>query len=118
MVFMSKLRLNCRRSYRPSGISSDCAVRYNLVTVREPTLPKLPDNFDELGPDEKESAKEEHTSAIRSKYYGISCGAHNKPVFNAMALDRCLWEPFTRCQLPSNGFLVLLRSSLIRIAEN
>ncbi|RAK84907.1 phosphotransferase family protein [Aspergillus costaricaensis CBS 115574] len=81
-------------------------------------VPKLPDNFDELGPDEKQSAKEEHTLAIQSKYYEISCRAHNKPVFNAIALDRCLWEPFTRCQLPSNGSLVPLRNSLIRIAEN
>ncbi|GAQ35663.1 hypothetical protein AtubIFM54640_007903 [Aspergillus tubingensis] len=81
-------------------------------------VPKLPENFDELGPDEKESAKEEHKLAIQSKYYEISCRAHNKPVFNAMALDRCLWEPFTRCQLPSNGSLVPLRNSLIRIAED
>ncbi|GFN14055.1 uncharacterized protein AtWU_03855 [Aspergillus tubingensis] len=81
-------------------------------------VPKLPDNFDELGPDEKESAKAEHTLAIQSKYYEISCRAHNKPVFNAIALDQCLWEPFTRCQLPSNGSLVPLRNSLIRIAEN
>ncbi|OJZ90060.1 hypothetical protein ASPFODRAFT_30893 [Aspergillus luchuensis CBS 106.47] len=35
-----------------------------------------------------------------------------------MALDQCLWEPFTRCQLPSNGSLVPLRNSLIRIAED
>ncbi|PYH31972.1 uncharacterized protein BO87DRAFT_408569 [Aspergillus neoniger CBS 115656] len=66
-------------------------------------VPKLPDNFDELGPDEKETAEKEHTLAIQSKYYEISCRAHNKPIFNAMALDRCLWESFTHCQLPSNG---------------
>ncbi|GKZ34583.1 hypothetical protein AbraIFM66950_004897 [Aspergillus brasiliensis] len=80
--------------------------------------PKLPDNFEELDPDEKEVAKKEQALAAQSKYYEMLCLMYNKPVYNAMALDRRLWEPFTRCQLPSNRSLVPLRNSLIHIAQN
>ncbi|PLB47775.1 hypothetical protein P170DRAFT_447674 [Aspergillus steynii IBT 23096] len=81
-------------------------------------LPALPDNYDKLDPDQKEKANKEHTSATQSKYYEMSCLAYNKPVYDAMKLDRRLWEPFTCCQLFSNGSLVPLRSSLVRIFQD
>ncbi|PYI12233.1 hypothetical protein BO78DRAFT_425469 [Aspergillus sclerotiicarbonarius CBS 121057] len=81
-------------------------------------IPALPDNFDELDPDEKERVAKEQTSAGQSKYYEMSCLAYNKPVYDAMKLDRGLWEPFTCCQLFSNGSLVPLRNSLIRIFQD
>ncbi|EFE37825.1 hypothetical protein TRV_07482 [Trichophyton verrucosum HKI 0517] len=81
-------------------------------------IPKLPDNFDDLDPEEKETAKQEHTLATQSKYYEMYCLGYNIPVYNAMKLDRRLWEPFVCCELPSTGFLVPLRNSLIRIFQD
>ncbi|EGE07154.1 phosphotransferase enzyme family protein [Trichophyton equinum CBS 127.97] len=81
-------------------------------------IPKLPDNFDDLDPDEKETAKEEHALATQSKYYEMYCLGYNIPVYNAMKLDRRLWEPFVCCELPSTGFLVPLRNSLILIFQD
>ncbi|KAF3492406.1 uncharacterized protein GIQ15_01923 [Arthroderma uncinatum] len=78
-------------------------------------IPGLPGNFDELDPDEKKRIKEEQTLATQSKYYEMYCLGYNAPVYNAMKLDRRLWEPFVCCELPSTGFLVPLRNSLIRI---
>ncbi|PWY86431.1 hypothetical protein BO94DRAFT_556904 [Aspergillus sclerotioniger CBS 115572] len=81
-------------------------------------VPTLPDNFDELDPDEKERATQEQTLAAQSKYYEMSCLVYNKSVYDAMKLDRQLWEPFTCCQLFSNGSMVPLRNSLIRISQD
>lgn len=79
------------------------------------TAPSLPDNFDELDADEKAKATEENELASQSKYYEMSCLAYNKHVYDAMKLDRRLWEPFTCSQLSSGGSLVPLRNSLVRI---
>ncbi|GAB1215668.1 hypothetical protein ATERTT37_004860 [Aspergillus terreus] len=79
------------------------------------TAPSLPDNFDELDADEKAKATEENELASQSKYYEMSCLAYNKHVYDTMKLDRRLWEPFTCSQLSSDGSLVPLRDSLVRI---
>lgn len=81
-------------------------------------IPSLPDNFEELNPEQKERAIEDKTLATLSKYYEMSCLAYNKRVHEAMKLDRTIWEPFTCCQLFLNGSLVPLRDSLIRISQN
>ncbi|KAH2674834.1 hypothetical protein KXV96_000920 [Aspergillus fumigatus] len=57
-------------------------------------IPSLPENFEELDPDQKERVAEEQTLAAQSKYYEMSCLAYNKPIYDAMKLDRRLWEPF------------------------
>ncbi|EZG05962.1 hypothetical protein H106_04448 [Trichophyton rubrum CBS 735.88] len=81
-------------------------------------IPELPDNFDALDPEEKETAKVEHALATQSKYYEMYCLGYNIPAYNAMKLDRRLWEPFVCCELPPTGFLVPLRNSLIRIFQD
>ncbi|KAF7121830.1 hypothetical protein CNMCM5793_009383 [Aspergillus hiratsukae] len=81
-------------------------------------IPSLPDNFEELDPEQKEQAIKDKTLATQSKYYEMSCLAYNKHVYKAMKLDRSLWELFTCCQLFLNGSIVPLRSSLIRIAQD
>ncbi|KAH3610312.1 hypothetical protein KXV38_000535 [Aspergillus fumigatus] len=81
-------------------------------------IPSLPENFEELDPDQKERVAEEQTLAAQSKYYEMSCLAYNKPIYDAMKLDRRLWEPFTCCQLFSNGSMVPLRNSLARLFQD
>ncbi|XBQ86219.1 hypothetical protein V6000_001941 [Aspergillus fumigatus] len=81
-------------------------------------IPSLPENFEELDPDQKEKVAEEQTLAAQSKYYEMSCLAYNKSTYDAMKLDRRLWEPFTCCQLFSNGSMVPLRNSLIRLFQD
>lgn len=78
-------------------------------------IPSLPENYEELNPDQKEKVAEEQALAAQSKYYEMSCLAYNKPIYDAMKLDRRLWEPFTCCQLFSNGSVVPLRNSLTRL---
>lgn len=81
-------------------------------------IPALPDNFEELDLDQKEKVNEERTLAAQSKYYEMSCLAYNRPVYNAMKLDRRLWDPFTCCQLFSNGSMVPLRNALIQLSHD
>ncbi|KAJ5226467.1 hypothetical protein N7468_007692 [Penicillium chermesinum] len=83
-----------------------------------PDLPSLPDGFDDLGSEKKEQAINERELASRSKYYEMSNLAHNLRVYNAMKLDSRLWEPFTYCQLFSQGSLVPLRHCLIRLSQD
>jgi hypothetical protein len=78
-------------------------------------FPTLPEDFEELDPDQKEKVAEEQTLAAQSKYYEMSCLGYNKPIYDAMKLDRRLWEPFTCCQLFPKGSMVPLRSSLARL---
>ncbi|RAL05584.1 phosphotransferase family protein [Aspergillus ibericus CBS 121593] len=81
-------------------------------------IPNLPSNFDELDPEQKDQARRERASASQSKYYEMSNLAYNKRVYDAMKLDRRLWEPFTCCQLFSNGSMVPLRNSLLRVSQD
>ncbi|KAK2763292.1 hypothetical protein FQN54_009928 [Arachnomyces sp. PD_36] len=81
-------------------------------------IPSLPDNFDKLDPEQKEEATKEITAASRSKYYEMSCLGYNKHIYDAMKLDRRLWEPFICCELFSKGSMVPLRSSLVRISQD
>jgi hypothetical protein len=83
-----------------------------------PDLPGLPDNFDDLSPEQKEQATIAKELASRSKYYEMSNLAHNQRVYNAMRLDRRLWEPFTHSQLFSQSSLVPLRECLIRLSQD
>lgn len=54
------------------------------------SVPSLPDNFDELDPEQKNQATREKTLASLSKYYEMSCLVYNKRVYDAMKLDRRL----------------------------
>ncbi|EAW06852.1 uncharacterized protein ACLA_085470 [Aspergillus clavatus NRRL 1] len=83
-----------------------------------PDLPALPDGFDDHSPEQKEQAINEKELASRSKYYEMSSLAHNRCIYNAMKLDSRLWEPFTYCQLFSQGSLVPLRHCLIRLSQD
>lgn len=83
-----------------------------------PDLPSLPAGFNELSPEQQEQATKEKELASRSKYYEMASLAHNQRVYNAMKLDRRLWEPFTYCQLFSQGSLVPLRECLIRLSQD
>lgn len=81
-------------------------------------LPGLPNYFDDLSPEQQVQATDEKELASRSKYYEMSSLAHNQHVYNAMKLDRRLWEPFTFCQLFSQCSLVPLRECLIRLSQD
>lgn len=81
-------------------------------------VPRLPDNFDDLDTEQREEAIDQKTLASQSKYYEMSCLGYNKQVYNAMKLDRRLWELFTCCQLFTNGSLVPLRNSLICLCHD
>ena len=83
-----------------------------------PDFPGLPDGFDDLSPEQQKQATNEKELATNSKYYEMSSLAYNQHVYNAMKLDRRLWEPFTYCQLFSQGSLVPLRECLIRLSED
>ncbi|KAJ5573480.1 uncharacterized protein N7459_007907, partial [Penicillium hispanicum] len=83
-----------------------------------PDLPSLPDDFDNLSPQQKEQAINEKELASRSKYYEMSSLAHNERAYNAMKLDSRLWGPFSHCQLFSQGSLVPLRHYLIRLSQD
>ncbi|OGM47467.1 hypothetical protein ABOM_002621 [Aspergillus bombycis] len=80
-------------------------------------MPRLPDDFEALSPEQQEDAKRDKTLASLSKYYEISCRRFNEPAYNGMSLDRRLWEPFTPCSLPDCGSLVPLRNALIRLSR-
>ncbi|OQE96386.1 hypothetical protein PENNAL_c0001G06488 [Penicillium nalgiovense] len=75
----------------------------------------LPEDFEELDPDQKEKVAEEQTLAAQSEYYEMSCLGYSKAIYDAMKLDRRLWKPFTYCQLFPNGSMVPLRNSLARL---
>ncbi|EEH06805.1 conserved hypothetical protein [Histoplasma capsulatum G186AR] len=81
-------------------------------------LPTLPDNFDDLDSERKEQATKENILASQSKYYEMSSLANNKRVYDALKLDRRIWEPFTCCRRFSNGSMVPLRNSMIRISQD
>lgn len=81
-------------------------------------VPRLPDNFDDLDPEQREEAIDQEALASQSKYYEMSCLGYNKQVYNAMKLDRRLWELFTCCQISANGSLVPSRNSLIRLCHD
>ncbi|PYH99089.1 hypothetical protein BO71DRAFT_415805 [Aspergillus ellipticus CBS 707.79] len=87
---------------------------YNFGT----DLPSLPNDFDDLDTEQKEQVTNDNELALRSKYYEMSSLAQNQQVYNAMKLDRRLWEPFTYCQLFSHGSLVPLRHCLIRLYQD
>ncbi|KAL4758252.1 uncharacterized protein BDW70DRAFT_152607 [Aspergillus foveolatus] len=74
-----------------------------------------PTTIEGLDPNRKEKVAEGQTLAAQSKYYEMSCLAYNKSIYDAMKLDRRLWEPFTCCQLFSNGSMVPLWNSLARL---
>jgi hypothetical protein len=81
-------------------------------------VPSLPENFDELSPEQQQQAMKDKDRASQSKYYEMSTLGYNKRVYDAMKLDRRLWEPFTCCRLFSSGSLVPLRNCLIRISQD
>jgi hypothetical protein len=93
-----------------------------LVPPRDYTpgtsVPTLPEKFDELSPEQQAEAMEDKQRATLSKYYEMSTLAHSKRVYDAMKLDRRLWEPFTCSQLFSGGSMVPLRNCLIRISQD
>ncbi|KAJ0425255.1 phosphotransferase family protein [Aspergillus carlsbadensis] len=77
-----------------------------------PEAPSLPGDFDSLGPEEQQEARHENEFASRSKYYEMSCLAHTTHVYEAMKLDRILWEPFVCAQLGFHGSLTHDRQKL------
>ncbi|KAM5441747.1 hypothetical protein MferCBS31731_003007 [Microsporum ferrugineum] len=60
--------------------------------------PQLPENFDELHPEQQQQARTNQNLASLSKYYEMSSLVKNKRVYDAMSLHRMLWEPFICCQ--------------------
>ncbi|KAL4780668.1 phosphotransferase family protein [Aspergillus varians] len=81
-------------------------------------VPALPDNFDQLTPEQKEKASREKELASRSKYYEMFCLVHNKSVYNALELDRRLWELFTCSALSDRGSLVPLQDALACVSRD
>ncbi|CEL03733.1 hypothetical protein ASPCAL04879 [Aspergillus calidoustus] len=74
--------------------------------------------MDSLTPEEQEQAKTNYELASQSKYYEMACLAYNKHVYDAMKLDRRLWEPFVCGQLGFHGSLVPIRECLIQLSKD
>ncbi|KAG0155575.1 kinase-like domain-containing protein [Penicillium digitatum] len=73
-----------------------------------PRFPGLPDGDEDLSPEQQKQATNDNELASRSKYYEMSSLASNKSVYEALKLDRRLWEPFTCCQLFFHGSLAFI----------
>lgn len=80
--------------------------------------PELPDNFDELDPDEQELAEYEQQKALAAKAYEISSIIESKEAHAAMKLPRVFRELFIRCGEPSEVGVIPLRSCLIKIFQH
>lgn len=81
-------------------------------------VPKLPEDFEQLDPVQQQRATWERDLARRWKAYEAYTCIRNRDVYNALVLDRRLWEPLNRCGGWSNDSIVPLRGSLIRLARD
>ncbi len=83
--------------------------------VRGAEAPKLPDDFDQLDTIEQQRAILQRDLATRWKLYEMYTLINNLDVYNALRVDRRLWEPFARCGQSRHDDIVPLRSCLIRV---
>lgn len=83
--------------------------------VKGTKAPKLPDDFDQLDTIQRQRAILEKSFATKWKMYEMYTFLKNRDVYNALEVDRRLWEPFARCGEWSSTRIVPLRSSLIRV---
>lgn len=81
-----------------------------------PVLPVFP-NFDELAPEHKEQAMRNREMGSISKYYEMSCLAHDKRVYNALTVDGRFYAPFTCINSRTHG-LVQLRECLLALSSD
>ncbi|KAK2735061.1 hypothetical protein FQN57_001341 [Myotisia sp. PD_48] len=65
--------------------------------VYGPIVPKLPDNFEQLDPDEQKLAIAAKDDANFSKFYELSYGRCNSPIYRSLHLPTVLQEIFIRC---------------------
>ncbi|KFX96260.1 hypothetical protein V490_03455 [Pseudogymnoascus sp. VKM F-3557] len=80
--------------------------------------PKLPDDFQNLDPDEKVLATLEWNQAKIAKAYEVSNFLENRPAHNAMNIPRVFKELFVRCGEVSEYGVIPLRTCLIEIFQN
>ena len=86
--------------------------------VRGAKAPELPENYNQLDDIQQLQAKEEMDRATRWKMYETYTLIKNLDVYNALGVDRRLWEPLGRCGKSFDyNNIVPLRSSLIRVCN-
>lgn len=85
--------------------------------VRGIALPKLPSNFDQMEPEEKEVAMQTRKQASRAKAYEISTGRYSSDLYDALHVPPILKELFARGRDTSSDGIVPLRSCLIRLFQ-
>ena len=80
--------------------------------------PKLPENFEQMDPDDKELAKYEMKQATSAKAYEVSTYLENRRAHNAMNIPRVFRELFVRCGETSEVGVIPLRACLIEIFQS
>jgi hypothetical protein len=80
--------------------------------------PKLPDDFDQLSPEDKELARHEWEQATRSKAYEVSSFLNNRVAYDAMKVPSVFRELFVRCGETWEEGSVPLRACLIEISSS
>jgi hypothetical protein len=80
--------------------------------------PKLPDNIDDLDPDEKALAIRDWEQAKLAKAYEVSSYLENRTAHNSMIVPRVFRELFVRCGEVSEFGVIPLRSCLVEIFQN
>lgn len=80
--------------------------------------PELPDNFNELDPEDQQLAKYEQEQAMAAKAYEVSNFLENRAAHNAMKLPRFFRELFKRCGETSEVGILPLRACLIEIFQS
>lgn len=79
---------------------------------------ELPKDFDRLDTIQQQRAILEKSLATRWKMYEMYTFIKNEEAYNALEVDRRLWEPFARCGEWSGYSSVPLRSCLIRVLND
>lgn len=85
--------------------------------VRGIQAPQLPENFDSLDEIQQQRAMLEKDLASRWKIYEMYTLMNNRDAYDALGVDRRLWEVFARCSQTAES-VIPLRANLIRIAED
>ncbi|MCJ1262801.1 hypothetical protein MMC22_002671 [Lobaria immixta] len=86
--------------------------------VKGNNAPELPEDFDRLDTIQQQRAILEKSLATRWKMYEMYTFIKNEEAYNALEVDRRLWEPFARCGEWSGYSSVPLRSCLIRVLND
>ena len=80
--------------------------------------PQLPENFDQLSEAEQKRAKMDKVLATRWKAFEIQTMLQNREAYDALGVDRSLWDLLARFGDAASESTVALRSSLLKVVDN